>query len=227
MKGFGRRLTKKALEEQAEIVISKMNTGLSERDKFCVGEGLRILAWNGEYSVALVFSNSADFERFYRRSGSTEVKGRFLWEDPLSTEGPKVLRVHKDASFDQRLRSQVFYNLRKEVVAHLNEKKVWDSDKMEVIDSGIKGTVFLTAGDEIYDLFKVNINHGEGRSHYVKPVYETFSHPWGEEGGCGCDHDEGHGRGLTAGEAGGACWQPLRVCQGGTREPMGGTPGPR
>ena len=179
VKGFGRRLTKNVLEEQAEMVISKMNTGLSERDKFCVGEGLRILAWNGEYSVALVFGDSADYERFYRRSGSAEVKGRFLWEDPLCTEGPKVLRVHKDASFDQRLRSQVFYNLRKEVVAHLTEKKVWDSDRMEVIDSGVKGTVFLTAGEEIYDLFKVNINHGDGRSHYVKPVYETFSHPWG------------------------------------------------
>ena len=50
---------------------------------------------------------------------------------------------------------------------------------MEVVDSGVKGTVFLTSGDEIYDLFKVDINHGEGRSHYVKPVYETFLHPWG------------------------------------------------
>ena len=71
VKGFGRRLTKKVLEEQAEIVISKMNTGLSERDKFCVGEGLRILAWSGEYSVALVFGDSADYERFYKRSGSS------------------------------------------------------------------------------------------------------------------------------------------------------------
>ena len=179
VKGFGRRLTKKVLEEQARMVISKMNTGLGESDKFCEGDQLKILAWNGEYSVALVFSDSADYERFYRRSGSTEVKGRFEWEDPLCTEGPKLLRVHKDASFDQRLRSQVFYNLRKEVVAHLSSMKVWDSDKMEVIDSGVKGTVFLTAGEEIYDLFKVNINHGEGRSHYVKPVYETFLHPWG------------------------------------------------
>ena len=44
MKGFGRRLTKKAFEEQAGMVISQMNTGLGERDKFCEGERLRILA---------------------------------------------------------------------------------------------------------------------------------------------------------------------------------------
>ena len=37
--------------------------------------------------------------------------------------------------------------------------------------------------DEIYDLFKVDINHKEGPSHYLKPVYESFLHPWavGEE----------------------------------------------
>ena len=153
MKGFGRKLTTKVLEEQARMVISKMNTGLGESDKFCEGDRLKILAWNGEYSVALVFSDSADYERFYKRSGSSEVKGRFEWEDPIGTEGPKLLRVHRDASFDQRLRSQVFYNLRKEVAAHLDSKKVWNSDTMEVIDSGVKGTVFLTSGDEIYDLF--------------------------------------------------------------------------
>ena len=124
--------------------------------KFCEGDRLRILAWNGEYSVALVFSDSADYERFYKRSGSSEVKGRFEWEDPIGTDGPKLLRVHKDASFDQRLRSQVFYNLRKEVVAHLGSMKVWDSDTMEVIGSGVKGTVFLTSGDEFYDLFNAS-----------------------------------------------------------------------
>ena len=57
-----------------------------------------------------------------------------------------MLRVHKDASFDQRLRSQVFYNLRKELVALLDTKRVWVSDTMEIIDSGVKGTMFLTSG---------------------------------------------------------------------------------
>ena len=179
MKGFGRKLTKKTLEEQARMVISQMNIGLRERDKFCEGERLRVLAWNGEYSVALIFSDPDEHDRFYRRSGSTEVKGRFEWVDPIGTEGPKMLRVYKDAPFDQRLRSQVFYNLRKEVAAHLDSKKVWDSDTMEVIDSGVKGTMFLTSGNEIYDLFKVDINHKEGPSHYFKLVYESFLHPWG------------------------------------------------
>lgn len=57
VKGFGRRLTKKTLEEQARMVISQMNTGLSERDKFCEGEKLRIVAWSGGFSVALIFSD--------------------------------------------------------------------------------------------------------------------------------------------------------------------------
>ena len=109
------------------------------------------------------------------------MKGRFEWADPICTEGPKLLRVNKDASFDQRLRSQVFYNLRREVVAHLDAKKVWVSETMEIIDSGAKGTMFLTSGDEIYDLFKVDINHKDGPSHYLKPVYETFLHLWAVE----------------------------------------------
>ena len=106
------------------------------------------------------------------------MKGRFEWVGPISTEGPKMLRVHKDASFDQRLRSQVFYNLRKEVVALLDAKKVWVSDTVEIIDSGVKGIMSLTSGDDVYYFFKVGINHKEGPSHYLKPVYESFLHPW-------------------------------------------------
>ena len=60
VKSFGRKLTKKTLEEQAPMVISQINTGLGEGDKFCVGEKLRILAWNGEFSVALIFKELGD-----------------------------------------------------------------------------------------------------------------------------------------------------------------------
>ena len=161
------------------MVISQMNTGLGEKDKFCEGEKFRIVAWSGEFSVALVFGDPDECERFYKRSGASEVKGMLEWVDPIGTEGPRVLRVHKDASFDQRLKSQVFYNLRKEAAAHLDAKEVWVSETMEIIDRGVKGTMFLTSGDEIYDLFKVGINHKEGPNHYLKPVYESFLHPWG------------------------------------------------
>ena len=109
------------------------------------------------------------------------MRGRFEWSDPICIDGPKLPRVNKDASFDQRLRSQVFYNLRKEVVAHLEANKVWNSEKMEIIDSGSKGTMFFTSDDEIYDLFTVDINHKDGPSHYLKPVYESFLHPWAVE----------------------------------------------
>ena len=178
MKGFGRKLTKKTLEEQARMVISQMNTGLSERDKFFEGGKLRVLAWNGEYPAALIFSDPDEHERFYKRSGSAEVKGRLEWVDPIGTEGPQLLRVYKDALFDQRSRSQVFYNLRKEVAAHLDSKKVWNSGTMEVIGSGVKGTIFFTSGNKIYEIFKVSIYHKEGRNHYVKPVYGSFLHLW-------------------------------------------------
>ena len=182
VKGFGRKLTKKTLEDQARMVISQINTGLGEGDKFCVGEKLRILAWNGESSVALIFSDLGDCERFYKRAGAPEARGRFEWSDPICIDGPKLLRVNKDVSFDQRLRSQVFYkNLRKEVFAHLEAKNVCNSEKMEIIDSGTTGTMFPTSDDEIYDLFKVDFNHKDGPSHYFKPVYESFFHPWAVE----------------------------------------------
>ena len=50
---------------------------------------------------------------------------------------------------------------------------------MEIIDGGVEGTMCLTSGDEIYDLFTVDISHKGGPSHYLKPVYESFLHPWG------------------------------------------------
>ena len=179
VKGFGGRLTKKTLEEKARMVISQMNTGLGERDKFREGDKLRVVAWNGEFSVAPIFDDHGECERFYKRSGAPEVNGRFDWVGPIGTEGPRVPRVHKDASFDQRLMSLVFYNLRKQVAAHLDAKKVWVSETMEIICSGVKGTMFLTSGGEIYDLSKVDINHKGGPSHYLKPVYGSFLHPWG------------------------------------------------
>ena len=151
-----------------------------ERDKFCEGEKLRTLAWNGEYSVALIVNELDECERFYKRAGAPEVRGRFEWNDPLCIDGPKLLRVNKDASFDQRLRTQVFYNLRKEIIAHL-EEKAWVSETMEIIDSGPKGTMFLSTGEEIYDLFRVDINHKDGPSHYFKPVHESFNSPWAIE----------------------------------------------
>ena len=160
------------------MVISQMDTGLGERDKFCEGGKLRVLAWNCEFSVALIFSDLDEHERCYKRSGSVEVKGRFELVDHIGTEGPKLFKVYKDASFDQRLGSQVFYNLREEVAAHLDSKKVWNSGTMEVIGSGVKGTIFFTSGNKIYEIFKVSIYHKEGRNHYVKPVYGSFLHLW-------------------------------------------------
>ena len=101
------------------MVIGQINNGLSEGDKFWEGEKLRIFAWSGEYSVAFIFKELDDCERFYKRAGAPEVRGRFSWSDPLFVGGPKLLRVNKDASFDQCLRTQVFYNLRQEIVEHL------------------------------------------------------------------------------------------------------------
>ena len=160
------------------MVIDQINTGLGEGEKFCVGDGLRILAWNGEYSVAFIFKELSDCERFYKRAGAPEVRGRFTWCDPISTGGPRLLRVNKDASFDQRLRTQVFYNLRLEIVAHLEEMNVWKPENMAIIDSGAKGTMFLSTGEEIYDLFKVDVNHKGGPGHYLKPVHQSFEVPW-------------------------------------------------
>ena len=38
--------------------------------------------------------------------------------------------------------------------------------------------MFLSTGEEIYDLFRVDVNHKGGPSHYLKPVHQSFSSPW-------------------------------------------------
>ena len=72
----------------------------------------------------------------------------------------------------------MFYNLRLEIVAHLEKLKVWVLETMEIIDSGAKGTMFLSTGEEIYYFFKVDVNHKDGSSHYFKPAHQSFSYPW-------------------------------------------------
>ena len=38
--------------------------------------------------------------------------------------------------------------------------------------------MFLSTGEEIYDLFKVDVNHKGGSGHYLKPVHQSFEIPW-------------------------------------------------
>ena len=44
-----------------------------------------------------MFADPNECDRFYRRSRMEEVKSRFEWADPISNDGPKILRVYKDA----------------------------------------------------------------------------------------------------------------------------------
>ena len=80
--------------------------------------------------------------------------------------------------------------------------------------------------DEIYDLFKVDINHKEGPSHYLKPVYESFLHPWavGKEDVDGIMTKAMAKVSLLGRQA--VNVEELRACWGRTRGPWGRTSGP-
>ena len=136
IKGFGRKLTRTVLKHEADRYIGVINEGLSEKDRL----EPKVYAWNLEYSVALVFDGSKDAKRFYDISKEKDKK--FTWDDPM-TEGPVTLRIVKDASFDQRLRGQIYHHLEVETRGVLTGKMGW-GEKM-YLDNG---TFFVSNGDK-------------------------------------------------------------------------------
>ena len=80
----------------------------------------------------------------------------------------------KDASFDQRLRGQVFHNLEEELKAVLRDKNLM-GDKVWVGNTGPRGVLFLGNGSRFFELGKANIaKQGEGGEGFFAPYLDSF-----------------------------------------------------
>lgn len=109
-------------------------------------------AWNLEMAASIVFQTKEEAEDF-RKLYETN---KYPWTDPI--EGEKVLRVTRDASFDQRLWNQVYFHVRGGLKRLLVEKGKWDESVSELGSTGPRGVVFLKAGSGITRLMQVDVS---------------------------------------------------------------------
>ena len=166
IKGFGRKLVRTALKHEADRYTAVINEGLGDEDRF----DPRVYAWNLGYSVALVFDNSRDAKRSYDISKENHKK--FTWDDPL-TEGPVTLRIVKDASFDRRLRGQIYHHLEVEIKRVLGGKIEWNGN-MVLDNNGPRGTFFVSNGNNVWELVKIDISQ-RGEGEWMKPDLKSFA----------------------------------------------------
>ena len=150
IKGFGRKLTRTVLKHGADRYIAVINEGLGEKDRF----DPKVYAWNLGYSVALVFDKSKDAKRFYDISKGKDKK--FTWGDPLA-EGPVPFRIVKDASFDQRLRGQIYHHLEVETRKALAGKIGWNGN-MYLDNNGPSARFFVSNGNNVWELVEIDIS---------------------------------------------------------------------
>ena len=157
IKGYERKLTKAGLKAQSDFVLGCANAGLSDEESFSPKQ----LIFNSEMASSFVFETGEDAEAFLgrHRDGRESVK----WVDPLGghSEGVRVLRVEGDATFDQRLRGRVYFHLKQHTTCLLSSKVRWGTN-MKVDNSGPRGVVFCTTGDETWELFQVRFAHCGG-----------------------------------------------------------------
>lgn len=162
LKGFERKLTRDVLDEQAKLYVKAVNEKCGTA--FCP----KVFAWNLELAAALVFDCKASADAFYRGcEGFT-----FTWTDMVGgEESNRRLRVVRDASFEQRARSQVYYHLRISLIALLKTKGMW-TDELNVGNTGPRGVVFLHGKGEVWELFKVDPSK-RGSGDFLSPVLEN------------------------------------------------------
>jgi len=163
-KGFGRKLPKGLLYNEADRLVKVMNEGLEGSDKF----NPKIMAYHLEMSFSLIFRSSDEMNRFHEKS--REHDRGFTWTDPLG--GDRKIRIVRDASFDQRVRGQVYHHLKEETQSLLVSKSQW-SDKMFLDNTGYKGSFFISNGEDAWEL--VNLDWVQmGGDGFLRPNLRHF-----------------------------------------------------
>ena len=172
IKGYERKLTKAVLKTQSDLVLACVNAGLNGDEPYSPKE----LIFKNEMASSLVFDGERDAEAILGRyrDGRKAVQ----WVDPFGghSEGVRVLRVERDAAFDQRLRGQVYFHLKQHTANLLSTKVRWGAN-MKLDNSGVRGVFFCANGDEIWELFQVRFAHCGG-GEFLKPNTTNFE-DWG------------------------------------------------
>ena len=158
------------LREEGNRFVRVVNDSLVLGEpKFCP----RVFGLNGDMSAGVLFDTVDEAVCFFKASKGVEVP----FGD--SKGGEVKLRAVRDSSFNDRLRNQVYWNLREETVEVLSKKTKWSEwdGAIKVEGSGPRGAVVLSNGDELWEIFRVDIAK-RSTSHFVKPNLEALGE-WG------------------------------------------------
>ena len=133
----------------------------------------RVFGMNGDMSAGLLFDTAGEAANFFAASKGKE----YPFKD--SKGGEVLLRAVRDSTFNQRLRNQVYWNLREETVRVLSKKTKWSEwgEAIKVEGSGPRGAVVLSNGAELWEIFRVDIAK-RSTSHFVKPNLDALGE-WG------------------------------------------------
>jgi hypothetical protein len=176
VKGNPRKLNGDVLKKQGELVIEAVNQTLGEDErKFEKGKNPVVYGFDLTAAASLVFEDEDEAKRFYVSSRGVSV------EHQDGVKGKYSLRVNKDTAFDVRLRNQVYWHLKDETTKILKGLPKWielGDDTVQVRDTGNRGSVFIDAGGELYEVFHVNVSKKRKDHEVIRPVYDNLD-VWG------------------------------------------------
>eukprot|EP00972_Heterocapsa_arctica_P039874 5873839-Heterocapsa_arctica.AAC.1 len=68
------------------------------------------------------------------------------------------MRLMKDTTFEERMRRQLYNNIKEGIKANLDKKDLWDSNTNQLKDTGTRGAIFIYDNEELTSLFNVNFD---------------------------------------------------------------------
>ena len=172
VKGNPRKMNGDVLKKQGGMMVDAVNKTLSEDEQqFKVGENPRVFGFDLATSAFLIFSDEEEAKRFYVSSRGINVE----YQD--GAKGKYSLRVTKDTEFDVRLRNQVYGFLKDEAAKALKGFPKWlelGEDAVKAKDAENRGVVFIDAGGELYEIFRVSVSEKKNRE-VIRPEYDNLN----------------------------------------------------
>eukprot|EP00972_Heterocapsa_arctica_P026410 3889191-Heterocapsa_arctica.AAC.1 len=111
---------------------------------------IKVKAWDLDQSAGLLFidgDQATDFHTLYKE----------LYKDEDHMWSGKKMRIMKDSTFEERMRRQMYYNMKAGIQKILVDKKKWDDTNI-INDTGTRGAIFIYDKDELTSIFKINFD---------------------------------------------------------------------